>query len=156
MRTGLFLSDGGEPIADSDTWNRRIESEVGRRLAQLRPAVDRIGRFTILERLGHGGMGAVYAAYDEQLDRKVAIKRLRGDDLPTEEERQRFHREAQALARLSHPNVVTIHEVGEHHGELYLAMEQVRGEDLAHWLTSQPAWSEVLDAFVQAGRGLIA
>ncbi|MCH9682884.1 MAG: serine/threonine-protein kinase [Deltaproteobacteria bacterium] len=156
MRTGLLLSDGDEPIADSDTWNRRIEAEVGRRLAQLRPAVHRIGRFTILESLGDGGMGAVYAAYDEQLDRKVAIKVLRGDDLPTEEERQRFHREALALARLSHPNVVTIHEVGEHHGEPFLAMEQVRGEDLAHWLTSKPTWPEVLEAFVQAGRGLIA
>ncbi len=156
MRTGLFLSDGDEPIEDSETWNRRIEAEVGRRLAQLKPSANRIGRFTVLERLGHGGMGEVYAAYDEQLDRKVAVKILGGEDLPTQEERRRFHREALALARLSHPNVVTIHEVGEHHGELYLAMEQVRGEDLADWLTSKPAWPQVLDAFVQAGRGLIA
>ncbi|MCH9686271.1 MAG: serine/threonine-protein kinase [Deltaproteobacteria bacterium] len=150
------LTGGPSWAADSDTWNRRIEAEVGRRLSQLRPTAHRIGRFTILEHLGDGGMGAVYAAYDEQLDRKVAIKVLGGHELPNEDELRRFQREAMALARLSHPNVVTIHEVGEHQGELFLAMEQVRGEDLAHWLQTEPAWPQVLDAFVQAGRGLVA
>ncbi|HEY0136149.1 MAG TPA: protein kinase, partial [Nannocystis sp.] len=71
----------------------------------------RIGRYTVLRKLGSGGMGVVYAAFDDSLDRKVAIKVLRetSDD---PQDQARLLREAQALARLSHPNVVTVHDVG--------------------------------------------
>ena len=118
--------------------------------------VARIGRFVVVDKIGEGGMGTVYGAYDEQLDRKVALKVLCEDDLPTPEDRQRLEREAVALARLSHPNVVTVHEVGDHHGEMFVAMEHVRGQGLDAWLKTEPPWQEVLGAFVQAGQGLVA
>lgn len=120
----------------------------------------RIGRFRILEMLGHGAMGQVYAAYDEELDRRVAVKVLlpsRSDDHGS---RLRLMREALAQARLSHPNVVQIYEVGEHAGQIYVAMEYVRGRNVAEWLRVSKdgprPWEEVLAVFVSAGRGLAA
>ncbi len=101
-------------------------------------------------------MGMVYAAYDDKLDRKVAIKVLLADELPDERHRVRFLREAQALARLSHPNVVTVHEVGESEGQLFLTMEYIHGQSLARWLRTKPDWPRVIEVFLQAGRGLIA
>ena len=121
------------------------------------PVAPRIARYTIIERIGRGGMGTVYAAYDKQLDRKVAVKVLPEDKLPDQEDRVRFLREAQALARLSHPHVVIVHEVGETYGELFLAMEFVQGRNLSQWLRADlPDWREVLKVFIQAGRGLAA
>ncbi len=117
----------------------------------------RIGRFTVLEQVGSGGMGVVYAAYDDVLDRKVAVKVLRGS--ASEEARERMLREARAMARLSHPNIVTVHEVGEHQEQVFLAMEFVRGRNLAEWIhePGQPRpWREILSVFAQAGRGLAA
>lgn len=134
-----------------------ISAQVRQRLFAQEPVAMRIGRFVVLEAVGHGGMGTVYSAYDEELDRKVAVKVLLEDDLPSEAVRARFRREAQALARLSHPNVVTIHEVGEaEEGRLFLAMEFIRGQSLASWFQTKPPWEEVLEAFMQAGRGLAA
>ena len=115
-----------------------------------------IGRYRVLEPIGRGGMGMVYAAYDDKLDRKIAIKILRDDELPTAELRLRFLREAQALARLSHPNVVTIHEVGDYEHQMFLAMEFVRGRSLGAWLEQRQPTSSVLEVFAQAGRGLMA
>ena len=117
----------------------------------------RIGRFTILERLGEGAMGIVYAAYDDQLDRKVAVKILRNDTLRREPKaRERLLREAQAMARLSHPNIITVHEVGDHDGEVFIAMEFVRGQSLASWLRETRPWRARVEALIQAGRGLAA
>lgn len=117
----------------------------------------RIGRFFVLEHLGRGGGGQVYAAYDKELDRKIAIKLLLDRGFSDEPIRARFRREAQALARLSHPNVVTVYEVGEDDGELFLAMEVVRGRTIREWLEAErPDWPIVVDAFAQAGRGLAA
>ncbi len=101
-------------------------------------------------------MGTVYAAYDDQLDRKVAIKILSQDRWPAQEDRARFLREAQALARLSHRHVVAIHEVGEADGELFLAMDFIHGQNLSQWLDTQPSWRETLEVFVQVGSGLTA
>jgi serine/threonine protein kinase len=116
--------------------------------------VEQIGRFEILGLLGAGGMGVVYTAYDPALDRKVAVKVLR--ERSTERE-DRAWREARALARLAHPNVVAIHEVGRHAGRVFLAMELVEGVTLDLWLARQrrdpPA---ILDVAFQAGRGLEA
>ena len=81
----------------------------------------RIGRFVLLRELGRGAMGVVFAAYDEELDRKVAIKLLhaaRGQE--ASQGRAMLLREAQALARLAHPHVVAVHEVGEHDGGLFI------------------------------------
>ncbi|MBL8973188.1 MAG: serine/threonine protein kinase, partial [Myxococcales bacterium] len=117
----------------------------------------RIGRFTVLERLGEGAMGIVYAAYDDQLDRKVAVKVLRSDTLRREPQaRERLLREAQAMARLSHPNIVTVHEVGDHDGEVFIAMEFVRGQNLASWLREARPWRARVEALIHAGRGLAA
>ncbi|MBL8944091.1 MAG: serine/threonine protein kinase [Myxococcales bacterium] len=118
-----------------------------------------IGRHTILSRLGAGGMGVVYAAYDPELDRKVALKLLHADAPggDSDDARRRLQREAQALARLSHPNVVAVHDVLEHDGRVVLAMEFVEGETLTAWRESAArSWRDILDVFVAAGRGLIA
>jgi WD40 repeat protein/predicted Ser/Thr protein kinase len=110
----------------------------------------------VLRRIGAGGMGVVYAAYDEELDRRVAIKLVRPgrDDA---EARARTRREAQALARLSHPNVVQVYEVGEWAGQVYVAMEFVPGRSLRAWQELRPrGWRELVAMYLQAGRGLAA
>ncbi|MCH9683500.1 MAG: serine/threonine protein kinase, partial [Deltaproteobacteria bacterium] len=112
-----------------------------------------LGRFQVLEPVGQGGMGTVFSAHDERLDRKVALKVIRGDGDPRR--RARMLREAQALAKLSHPNVVAIYEVGERAHELYIAMELIEGPTLRKWVRDR-SWTEVLDMYVQAGRGLAA
>src|SRR5688500_1747769 len=92
-----------------------------------------LGRYRIEKELGAGGMGVVHAAFDPDLERRVALKVLRSDDVGGEA-RQRLLREARAMARLAHPNVVTVHEVGSANGRDYVAMEMVDGETLADWL----------------------
>lgn len=115
----------------------------------------RLGRFVLLDREGEGAMGVVFSAYDETLDRKVAIKLIR--DAGIAEDRLRIRREAQAMARLSHPNVAQIYEAGEVGGRLYMAMEFVPGDDLQAWqqATRRP-WSETLAMYLQVGEGLAA
>ncbi|HEU4725750.1 MAG TPA: protein kinase [Candidatus Eisenbacteria bacterium] len=97
---------------------------------------ERIAHFRIDRRLGEGGMGIVFAAHDERLDRPVAIKTIRDAGQPAA--RERFWREARAAARLNHPNVCQIHDVGEADGELYIAMELLEGESLAERLARGP------------------
>ena len=117
-----------------------------------------LGRYVVLERLGAGGMGVVYAAYDPELDRKVAIKLLRADrELGAAGDRStRLLQEAKTLARLSHPNVVTVHDVGTFLGQVFIAMEFIGGDTLTAWLATRPPWPEVLRCFLQAGEGLAA
>ncbi|PRQ07791.1 serine/threonine-protein kinase [Enhygromyxa salina] len=117
----------------------------------------RIGRFRVLRKLGEGGMGVVYAAYDEQLDRQVALKLLHQDVSKDERGRARMQREAQALARLSHPNVVQVHEIGQWQDHDYVAMEFVGGLTLQRWVEdAERSWRQVLDVMILAGRGLAA
>jgi hypothetical protein len=126
------------------------------------PVGTRIGRFTVLGHLGRGGMGIVVSAYDSELDRKVALKLVStpiarlgqalGDQLL---------REARVMARLRHPNVVMIHEVGEHDGRPYLAMEQVDGPTMAARIDALDReegcdWRSIVALFIDAGRGLAA
>jgi serine/threonine protein kinase len=92
-----------------------------------------VGRYVVLQRLGAGGMGVVHAAYDPELDRKVALKLLL-PGMVGDTGRARLLREAQALARLSHPNVVAIHDVGTVGEQVWLAMELVQGQTLGEWL----------------------
>src|SRR5262245_2865916 len=103
-------------------------------------------------------MGEVYEARDERLRRSVALKLLKAGAFDSEESgRQRLVREALALAKLSHPNIVTIYEIGEVAGEQFLAMEFVDGATLRGWLAERPrSGREIRDAFAQAGRGLAA
>ncbi|GMV38983.1 MAG: hypothetical protein AMXMBFR64_06990 [Myxococcales bacterium] len=111
-----------------------------------------IGRFVVERELGRGGMGVVYLAQDPLLGRPVAVKLLANQGGGTEG-RARLLREAQALARLQHPNVVAVHDVGEHEGHVYLAMEYLAGETLKSWHKGRPA-REVICAWIEAGRGL--
>ena len=116
-----------------------------------------IGRYTFLKELGQGGMGVVCTAYDPKLDRKVAIKLTRSLATASVERRGRILREAQAMARLSHPNVVQVYEVGELRDELFVAMEFIDGVDLSEWLGERArGWREVQRVFLAAGRGLAA
>lgn len=118
------------------------------------PGPRRLGRFVDLGLLGRGAMGTVRRAYDDKLDRNVAIKVLRRR--PTPRDNDRLLREAQALARLSHPNVVQIYEVGELEHEIFIAMELCDGITLDQWQLSRPSWRACVDAYLQAGRGLAA
>ena len=114
----------------------------------------RIGRFLVLGRLGSGGMGVVVEAYDPELDRKVAIKLLKSSRARSDSQ-ARLLREAQAMARLSHPNVVQVYDVGVVGEQVFVAMELVVGKNLAQWLAEGPRpWREVVALFVAAGRGL--
>ncbi len=120
---------------------------------------DSVGRYIILDRLGAGGMGVVYAAYDPELDRRVAIKLLLAAESAFEEStgQARLVREAQALARLSHPNVIAVYDVGTHEAGVFVAMELVDGQTLRAWRKAlQRPWREVLEVFLAAGRGLAA
>jgi len=115
-----------------------------------------LGRFVVLGRLGAGAMGIVYLAYDRQLDRRVAIKLVRAALLVHPDSRARLLREAQAMARISHPNVIAVYEAGEHADQIYVVMELIRGVTLRIWLGQARGWREVLACFLQAGRGLAA
>ncbi len=119
-----------------------------------------LGRYLVLDILGRGGMGVVYAAYDPELDRKVAIKLLRPGlgVAGSSRGRSRLVREAQALAKLSHRNVVTVHDVGELGDSVFVAMEFVEGRTLSKWLDAEADrdWREILAVFLEAGRGLEA
>ena len=127
------------------------------------PALPRgtmIDRYVLLNVIGHGGMGIVYSAYDPELDRSVAVKLVRSDRLPTQEGtrgRYRMLREARALAKLAHPNVVRLYDAGLYEDDVYLAMEMATGATLREWLqTKRRSWHEIVDVFIQAGRGLAA
>jgi tetratricopeptide (TPR) repeat protein/predicted Ser/Thr protein kinase len=119
-----------------------------------------IGRYMVLECLGTGGMGVIYSAWDPKLDRKVALKvvRQRQGRLSSTRGRARLLREGQALARLRHPNVITVHDVGTHEGQVFVAMEFVEGRTLHERLLQgqRPPVREIMDVFLQIGRGLAA
>ncbi len=160
MLSHLGDGDGdgvGRPLAPHEE-DRRARALLKARLFPRKSGPVKIGRFTILDRLGEGGMGVVYTAYDDQLDRKIAVKVLRGEATRRDEVgRTRLLREAQAMARLSHPNIVTVHEVGALDDQIFIAMEFVRGLSLDAWLKAQARpWRAVLGTFLEAGRGLEA
>ncbi|MBZ5711017.1 protein kinase domain-containing protein [Nannocystis pusilla] len=130
---------------------------VPTRIVSFQPG-ETVGRFTVLDRLGTGAMGVVYSAYDPELDRKIALKVLhtRHQDSSVRGN-TRLLREAQAMARLSHPNVVVVHDVGTHRQDVFLAMEFIRGKTLQAWADErQRSWQEVVAVFRQAGAGLAA
>ncbi len=119
--------------------------------------IERIGRYIVVSRLGSGSMGEVYAAYDPELDRKVAVKLLlENPSHDAEDLRQRLFREAQTMARLTHPNVVTVHDVGVADGRVFMAMELSEGTNLRRWQQGKHSWRERVRVYVAAGRGLAA
>lgn len=123
-----------------------------------------LGRYVVLESLGEGGMGVVVAAFDPALERRVALKLVRpssDDHAAAARHRIFLRREAQALAALSHPNVVPVYDVGEFPipdspPGVYVAMELEDGETLRRWAKTSRPWWQVVDVFIQAGRGLAA
>ncbi|MEM6293696.1 MAG: serine/threonine-protein kinase [Myxococcota bacterium] len=144
-------SEGAAPTLDAeltlDPWGVKKPART--------PAREALGRYVVLRTLGQGAMGTVYLAFDPELDRKVALKLLHGETSPRRA--RALLREAQAMAKLSHPNVVGVHDVGEHEGAVYLAMEFVEGVTLRAWLASERRhWRDIVDVFLDAGRGLEA
>ena len=120
---------------------------------------DEVGRYLVLGVLGSGAMGVVYEAFDPELARKVALKLVRAEGHSTrrDELAVRLLREAQSMARVAHPNVIAVHDVGRLGDQVFLAMELVLGGTLATWLAARPRTTdEIVGAFVQAGRGLAA
>jgi serine/threonine protein kinase/tetratricopeptide (TPR) repeat protein len=162
-REGTDVAAGGQSTLGAWSPSQTSDEEPTPRRAILLQPGTRLGRYEVRERIGSGGMGVVFTAYDPELDRRIAIKILRdekrdeGDLSRADEARRRLLREAQAMAKLDHPNVIKVHDVGLHEGRVFIAMEFVEGETLKAWLASgQRPWREVLDVFVQAGRGLAA
>ena len=116
-----------------------------------------IGRYEVLGRIGSGGMGVIYAALDPSLGRKVAVKLLNPKGGQRQDARNRLLREAQALARLSHPSVVHVYEVGEYEDQVFIAMEFVEGTTLRSWQSSADrSWRAILGAYKAAAEGLAA
>jgi tRNA A-37 threonylcarbamoyl transferase component Bud32 len=144
---------------DTEVFERSPDSEKAYRDPV---AGTRIGRYHVSDVLGRGSMGVVVSAYDPRLDRRVAIKLVTWRaNQDREELRARLLREARAMAKIRHPNVISVHEVGEHQGRIFLAMEQVEGGTLRQALETlqleRPGdWRAVVDLFVAAGRGLAA
>ena len=144
-------------VASLDLSQQRIFANLSQKLFAVEAEPARVGRFVIVDRLGAGGMGVVYRAFDPDLERQVALKvlrRMRASDTQAE---TRLLREAQALARLSHPNVVPVYEVGIIDEQVFIVMEFVKGRTLTAWVDEErPSWRAVLDVYQQAGRGLMA
>lgn len=144
------MTEGLDPLARTAT----ASPEQGAP-PPVAPAPESIARFRIERQLGAGAMGVVYAAFDPDLERHVAVKVLRS--APGVVARNRLLREARAMARLSHPNVVTVHEVGTSGDRDYVATELIIGSNLSEWLRAAPrSKREIVDAFLAAGRGLVA
>jgi eukaryotic-like serine/threonine-protein kinase len=116
----------------------------------------RLGDFELAGFLGGGGMGIVFEARHVVLDRRVAIKVLRRAHMQSDEARARLLREAQAMARIKHPNVVTLFEVGAAGEDVFIAMELVEGGTLREWMQRPHDWRAVVDLFLAFGRGLVA
>jgi serine/threonine protein kinase len=150
-----LLREAAQPQQASD----RVVDIVAARLFRKVAAPPSIGRYELLEILGSGGMGTVYAARDPQRDRKVAIKVVRtteSGEAATSAE-ARLVREARLAARLHHPNVVEVLEQGLHDGCVFVVMELIDGVQLDRWLAMQARpWADVLTPFMQAGAGLAA
>lgn len=141
------ISSLGQAVA-----RRRMRAAL---LGETTPPV-RVDRFGLERELGRGGMGTVWLAHDVQLGRQVALKFLH-ETGEGEQGEQRLLAEAQSLAKLSHPNVTPVFDVGRHEGRVWLAMEFVPGQTLRQWVsTEHPSARQRLDAWIEAGRGLAA
>ncbi|MEX1362998.1 MAG: serine/threonine-protein kinase [Nannocystaceae bacterium] len=147
------------PVVD-DVEARRARAAIESRLFSGPPQPVRVGRYRVEGRIGAGGMGVVYRAHDPELARDVAVKVMNADAAGTKDPataRARLVREARAMARLAHPNVIHVYDVGTVEDGVFIAMELVDGRSLSAWLAEdQPTWLEILRKVVEAGRGLAA
>src|SRR4051812_4789982 len=142
-RTATLHRDAEAPTLDAKPRGARLAPQAV------------LGKYTLERVLGTGGMGIVWCARDPDLERSVAIKLLHAADAGPEQ-RQRLLREARAMARLKHPNVLTVYEVDSDGDRDYIAMELVDGANLDAWLASKPPANDVWNAVIAAGRGLAA
>jgi serine/threonine protein kinase/tetratricopeptide (TPR) repeat protein len=147
---GSAPSAGGSEDEVSETIDYGLDSST----AALQD-VRNVGRYPVLNKIGEGGMGVVFACFDEELDRRIAIKILTAE--AGARAKTRIVREAQAMAKLSHPNVVHVYETGEYEGHIYVAMEYVKGPQLNDWIAAeQRSLEERLEVVLAAGEGLVA
>ncbi|MGF1508785.1 MAG: tetratricopeptide repeat protein [Myxococcota bacterium] len=157
---GEALSEGDDGGDDTITSPHRPSIQRSRRrppAATTDPGTELLGRYVLLDALGEGGGGQVFRAFDRQLERQVAIKRLK-EKTPSRSHSSaiRLRREAQANALLQHPHVVSVFDVGEQDGDVFIAMEYVEGTSLKDWLKEPRSRREILQVFLQAGEGLFA
>jgi serine/threonine protein kinase/predicted Zn-dependent peptidase len=148
-----------EPIEDpgEGVESRLLLARAQSRLLGWSPDPVRVGRYSVLRRLGEGGMGVVFLGHDEALDRDVALKLLRRDAGSDPSDAGRLLREAQATAKLSHPNVVHVYEVGREGDQVFMAMEFVDGRTLRRWRSEAPRTPrEIVEMYLAAGAGLAA
>ncbi|MEM7156073.1 MAG: serine/threonine-protein kinase [Myxococcota bacterium] len=151
------LAEAPTPSFDALDLQRTRGSVMGRLFGEVSTPVE-VGGYEIVGLAGSGAMGRVYVAEDPRLGRKVALKLIRPEPGRPRTEamrRRRLGLEARALARLSHPNIVEVLDVGEHDEQVYVVMELVEGQDLRAWLQARArTLDEVLDVFIQAAAGL--
>ncbi|HSS03266.1 MAG TPA: protein kinase, partial [Kofleriaceae bacterium] len=156
LLSALARAAGSEPPVADDSMAPTLRVGSGTSDTELEPGA-RFGRYLVLDWLGAGGMGVVYSAHDSELNRRIALKVLRNDSIDRLPIRDLLLAEAQAMAQLAHPNVVTVFEVGSVDDRVFLAMELIEGQTLAGWLRAASRKpSETLAMFVAAGRGLAA
>ncbi len=153
-REAVTLAPGDRDRAAGEASSRGDVTARSARMGGASAAPRTLGRYELLGVLGHGGMGVVHEARDAQVGRLVALKLLH-EDLGGRHA-ERLLREARALARLSHPNVVQVFEVGRYGERCFIAMELVPGRTLREWQRARPSWRECVRVYVQAGRGLAA
>ncbi|MEM6996656.1 MAG: protein kinase [Myxococcota bacterium] len=142
--------------ASRNVQDRQLHAAVaGRLFGQDAAPPVQIGRYRLQDQVGQGGMGLVYRAHDESLDRTVALKLLRSE-IDTSTGTERLQREARSMAKVSHPNVVTVYDVGTYEGAVFVAMEFVQGRTLRAWLEDARGVGDILAILRQAGEGLAA
>jgi tetratricopeptide (TPR) repeat protein/predicted Ser/Thr protein kinase len=149
--------DSTQDYGDRPEFETRVDSVEGRADAVPFERGEVLGRYVVLETLGQGGMGVVLAAFDSTLDRRVALKLLRRHASSDPEHHARLLREAQALAKLSHPAVVSVYDVGELRGQVFIAMEYIDGPNLRQWgREAERSPGKILSVFRNAAKGLLA
>ncbi|HUS31632.1 MAG TPA: serine/threonine-protein kinase [Kofleriaceae bacterium] len=161
VRAAVVERRGSEPTLGTHPPEAFQPTEVSTSMPQgprsSLPKGTKVGRYIIGDTLGLGGMGVVYAAHDPDLHRDIAIKVMRPEfSAANPDATRRIVREAQAMARVSHPNVVSVYDVGTHEGQVFIGMERISGQSLREWLTSSRTTAEILEVFIGAGHGLIA
>lgn len=148
LDTGQLEEQANRPVEPRPSWT-----------SESVPSGTKLGRYVIIQMVGEGGMGEVYSAYDPELDRKVALKLVHAEffEEPDDPAGSRLLREAQAMAKLSHPNVLSVYDVQSIEGDLAIAMEFIEGMTLSRWCKAEKrTWKEVLKMYIHAGEGLNA
>lgn len=160
MAQWVGLGASGDPVPSAEVDTAVVSESLAEHPSSPTPTPGRgqlIGRYMVLDPIGEGGMGTIVAAYDPELDRRVALKLIRTRPNADPEGPLRLLREAQAIARLSHPNVVAVYDAGHVDGRVFIAMELVRGKTLREWLSAEArSQASILGALRQAARGLAA